>query len=522
MKKLILTALVITGLTATAQVKVGSNPTTLATNANFQVEGTTTAEQFVVLKNGNVGIGTTAPKERLLVVDGFNSQVAFTVSDNEQPATLSTMPGYFGTSITHNFSGGSGESTFINRDDNALRSRGFTFVNQTGTGTFTGSLLRILASGKIGLGDGNPVSKLQINATGVSSSIFSYGQTVGNLAGNGIENLRFETSTGTGNTQNMYLYTARAESGSDWTGTHSSFMRRIDVTDVGEIRFGGTAADSYSISFLNYGGIERMRITSLGNVGIGTSAPTAPLQIVKNAIGNNNSIIEWNSDAKWAGFKPNLGNGSYNSISAAGDMGYIFDNDGNPTASNGGFLIAPWSNTTGGIKIMENGNFGVGEPFPSSRLHVAGAVTIVDGTQGAGKVLTSNASGLASWAYSSNTYKYPNASQSGSLGTSTTATNGAGWVAVSNPITIAKGGVYYIDGNTPVNTTGSFYLGLNDAANSFSKLLFIDDEASNIPHSKTIYIPAGTYYIKLISVSGGGSATANGCNFYLDPLFVEP
>jgi hypothetical protein len=67
MKKILFSLLVLAGVTATAQVKVGNNPTTLATDANFQVEGTTTANQFVVLKNGNVGIGITAPNTSSLL-----------------------------------------------------------------------------------------------------------------------------------------------------------------------------------------------------------------------------------------------------------------------------------------------------------------------------------------------------------------------------------------------------------------------------------------------------------------------
>lgn len=42
-------------------------------------------------------------------------------------------------------------------------------------------------------------------------------------------------------------------------------------------------------------------------------------------------------------------------------------------------------------------NVGIGTTAPEARLHVEGSVKIVDGTQAAGKVLTSDANGLASW-----------------------------------------------------------------------------------------------------------------------------
>ncbi len=45
------------------------------------------------------------------------------------------------------------------------------------------------------------------------------------------------------------------------------------------------------------------------------------------------------------------------------------------------------------------GNVGIGivNTDPNAKLHVNGTLKIVDGTQGAGKILTSNATGLASW-----------------------------------------------------------------------------------------------------------------------------
>ncbi|HRG52886.1 MAG TPA: hypothetical protein PLL00_08630 [Bacteroidia bacterium] len=54
--------------------------------------------------------------------------------------------------------------------------------------------------------------------------------------------------------------------------------------------------------------------------------------------------------------------------------------------------------TTAGNDISyTTGNVGVGTATPDAKLHIAGAVKVVDGTQAAGKVLTSDANGLASW-----------------------------------------------------------------------------------------------------------------------------
>jgi hypothetical protein len=49
------------------------------------------------------------------------------------------------------------------------------------------------------------------------------------------------------------------------------------------------------------------------------------------------------------------------------------------------------------IRIDQSGKIGMGTSFPSSLLHVNGSITITDGTEGSGKVLTSDATGKGVW-----------------------------------------------------------------------------------------------------------------------------
>jgi hypothetical protein len=61
-----------------------------------------------------------------------------------------------------------------------------------------------------------------------------------------------------------------------------------------------------------------------------------------------------------------------------------------------------WPGTSGGI-YYNAGNVAIGGTSPGARLEVDGAsgstLKVVDGNQAAGKVLTSDANGVASWAY---------------------------------------------------------------------------------------------------------------------------
>lgn len=54
------------------------------------------------------------------------------------------------------------------------------------------------------------------------------------------------------------------------------------------------------------------------------------------------------------------------------------------------------------VTVLDNGNMGIGNVAPTRKLDInngttAGAIKIVDGTQGAGRVLTSDANGVGTW-----------------------------------------------------------------------------------------------------------------------------
>jgi hypothetical protein len=161
-----------------------------------------------------------------------------------------------------------------------------------------------------------------------------------------------------------------------------------------------------------------------GNVGIGTATPTSALEV-------NGEVTVSKNDGPRLTFKDNTLGYERPRISFGGDYLAVFDGDStsghvfsfmnnfnsvrdyDATLSIHGRTTGSWgtalslthngthgiiSTDVGDILLMPaSGNVGIGTTTPGAKLDVGGQVKIADGTQGAGKLLTSDASGLASW-----------------------------------------------------------------------------------------------------------------------------
>lgn len=109
------------------------------------------------------------------------------------------------------------------------------------------------------------------------------------------------------------------------------------------------------------------------------------------------------------------------------------------------------------VTVLDNGNVGIGNTTPATKLDInngttAGAIKIVDGTQGAGRVLTSDANGVGTWSPTPVTSLYF---------LSSNAYNGSSapsdFTGMTNPITgvsVGSSSTRYL-----VNTTGVLNLG---------------------------------------------------------------
>jgi len=117
-------------------------------------------------------------------------------------------------------------------------------------------------------------------------------------------------------------------------------------------------------------------IYQLGRVGIGTSTPVTNLQVTSTS--NYASLM--------------LGNNS-----SGNNHHLTHETDGSFSIWDGVF-----GSGTKRLVVSNTGNIGIGTGNPATKLEVnngstAGAIKIVDGTEGTGKVLTSDANGVATW-----------------------------------------------------------------------------------------------------------------------------
>ncbi len=125
-------------------------------------------------------------------------------------------------------------------------------------------------------------------------------------------------------------------------------------------------------------------------IGIGTTSPSYKLDI------NGNTSVTGQFQTNTINFNPS--NWSWFGFLNGNEILY---NNGNQLELHQ--ILSIWSNTVPlnfynqSAVIFNAGNVGIGTASPSAKLEVNGTVKITDGTQGLNKVLTSDASGFASW-----------------------------------------------------------------------------------------------------------------------------
>lgn len=190
-------------------------------------------------------------------------------------------------------------------------------------------------------------------------------------------------------------------------------------------------------------------------------------------------------------FLTNCTAGAYNSIANVGDLGIMFNNS---TIDTGNLWIGPWaSGVAKGIKILTNGNVGIGAATPDAALQVAGTLstnTIVDnsGSSGtSGQVLTAGTGGQVIWAA-------PSMPPAPTWNAWINRNGSGGWdipafptkIQMTNSMPIVANRTYRLSTTLQINSAGapsdtlfvSVYDGANDVAYFFASDIQVLNEIS--------------------------------------------
>ena len=315
------------GAWGSLQISVGSNNTDFGDSSSDVV--------MTMLKNRNVGIGTTNPDRKVHIVGDVRIEGSLT-TNGETSIINTNQNNTERLSVTND---GTGPAIIANQKG----SQPIVDFQDDGTSVFY-----IEDGGNVGLGTTNPQYKLDIRDSG-TCQLNIYGGSTGSYA-------EIRLSGNNNNVSDPLLYLGAGPVNSEKCVYISS---RYD----------------YPLLFLQDNS-EKMRIDDNGNIGIGTKVPSQLLHIF-------NSSTAWNVYANIR-LSADINNGN----TYYGEIGYF---RGTSDSTDEGLVFSGRAISRKDMIILSsNGNIGIGTTNPGEKLSVNGSIMI----KGSSNSTTTNESKL--------------------------------------------------------------------------------------------------------------------------------
>ncbi|MDD3876713.1 MAG: tail fiber domain-containing protein [Bacteroidales bacterium] len=284
-----------------------------------------------------------------------------------------------------------------------------------------------------------------------------------------------------------------------WDATSSgnnclSFGYKTEASNYYSLAFGSQskAISQHSYAFGNNSEASHMYSTAIGNSAKASGYASTAIGDVTSAKGNYSTAIGEGIIAK-----------AINSFV----VGRYNDTTGttNTWLSNEPLFIvgsgSAHNSRSNALTVLKNGNVGLGTISPSQKLDIDGQIRIRGGNPGAGKILTSDANGVGSWA---SAIQLPSGTANQTL-----RYDGNGWAASS--ILINDGSKIGIGTTSPnsklhVNSAVSENA-LRVQVNGSTKLLVVSNGGTSVGTSST-NAPANGLYVEGQSLIGLGTSSA--------------
>lgn len=282
-----------------------------------------------------------------------------------------------------------GEVAVVSSNDNM-------YLTTSGSNVTTDSRVAILANGDVGIGTNVPNYRLHVEEN--TDAQIGVGIWNSDNVGANASEIMIVGQAGS----NKYGYLGHVNDGYI-NGTYPNVTPNMTLLygggDIGITAGSATSDITFGNALLNS---RTMIIKGSGNVGIGTIAPLQKLDVFGNIKVNNTAATLFlkDTDATLST------DGMHSNVQFKDQNENLLGFVGFGTSAQGMSIIN--SNTNGAIHWSVGGTFnnmylspagdlGIGTTAPAEKLEIQGSVKIVDGTQGLGKVLISDATGKGSW-----------------------------------------------------------------------------------------------------------------------------